>query len=141
MCVCFFSTNPRHNMEPGPPAPPTVSQVSTATSPSRWTFQGQTAVAVSNGSADDRRLRGAFSPPQSPTAKAAQRVRSAAQERQASKAANLTRDAARGADGSAGSKAPSRSMSPDDQVTADVAWLPPRVSHAKTAKIVRCWGG
>ena len=86
-------------MEPGRPPPPTVSQVSTARSPSRRTSPSLAAVAVSHGSAADRRRRAVFSPPQSPTAKAAQRVRNAVEERQACKAASFTRDAARGANG------------------------------------------
>ena len=88
-------------MQPGDaqglPDPPTVSDVSTARSPSRRSASSPTAVAVSNGSAAHRRLRGTFSPPQSPAARAARHARAALHEQQAAKAANLTRDAARGA--------------------------------------------
>jgi len=82
---------------PGPRSTPAVSGVNIERAPSRRAASSPTALAVSNGSAAHRRLRGAFSPPQSPTARAAQRARAAAQDRQASKAANVTRDAARGA--------------------------------------------
>ena len=126
-------------MGPGQTAPPTVSQISTARSPSRPTSRGQTVVAVSNGSAAHRRLRAEFSPPQSPTAKTARRVLSAVQGRQASKAANVTRDAAHGANGSRAGRAPgdgpaaSLSAAPALAIDDEALHLGPAAASAASA--------
>ena len=130
---------------PGPRAPPAESTTNSERSPSRRAASSPTALAVSNGSAAQRRTRGAFSPPQSTTTRAANQGRAAVRERQASRSANLIRDAARGAGTSVGATASTASSAaasaaPATSIDVNVLYLGPLGKNYKKPRLVHVVG-
>ena len=130
---------------PGPRAPPAESTIDPDRSPSRRAASSPTALAVFNGSAAQRRTRGAFSPPQSTTTRAANQGRAAVRERQASRSANLVRDAARGAGTSVGStdataSSAAASAAPATSIDVNVLHLGPPGKNYKKPRLVHVVG-
>ena len=130
---------------PGPRAPPAEPTINLERSPSRRATSSHTALAVSNGSAAQRRTRAAFSPPQSATTRAASQARAAVRERQASRSANLVRDAARGAGTSVGStdataSSAAASAAPATSIDVNVLHLGPPGKNYKKPRLVHVVG-